>query len=103
MPEGRTWKRIAIGGVEANPGSTERIQTGAWRSERPIVDFDRCTHCMICWIDCPDACFNVNVDAEKLTGVDLLHCKGCGICASVCPAKCIEMVSEVEAVKVVPR
>lgn len=92
MPEGPVWKQIPEGGIEILPGSTDRIRTGAWRTERPVIDFSKCTHCMICWVDCPDACFEVS--EEQLTGVDLHHCKGCGICASVCPAKCIEMIPE---------
>ncbi len=97
MSEERVWKKIPTGGLELNPGSTGRVRTGAWRSELPIIDFSKCTHCMICWVDCPDACFEVS-DA-KLAGVDLEHCKGCGICASVCPTHCITMVPE-EAGKV---
>lgn len=92
MPDQPVWTQIPEGGLEILPGSTERIRTGAWRTERPVVDFAACTHCMICWIDCPDGCFEVG--EEELTGVDLDHCKGCGICASVCPVKCIEMVPE---------
>ena len=62
------------------------------RTKLPIIDFDKCTHCMICWVMCPDSCFKT---AEgSLLSVDLDHCKGCGICATECPVKCIEMVPE---------
>ncbi|MDA1298303.1 MAG: 4Fe-4S binding protein [Chloroflexi bacterium] len=92
MPDEQAWREIAIGGTEINPGSTERVNTGAWRSEMPIIDFSRCTHCMICWVDCPDACFEIS--DTRLAGIDLDHCKGCGICAAVCPTHCITMVPE---------
>ena len=92
MPEIPIWKQIPAGGTEVNPGSTERVKTGAWRSEMPVIDFSRCTHCMICWVDCPDACFEVS--DEQLAGIDLDHCKGCGICAEVCPTHCITMIPE---------
>ena len=98
MSEQPLWQRIQPGGVGVNPGSTERVQTGDWRTEVPVIDFERCTHCMICWVDCPDASFEV-VDT-KLIAVDLDHCKGCGICAQVCPVKCIEMVPDSAADRV---
>ena len=86
------WQQIQQGGTGVNPGSTDRVQTGDWRTEVPVIDMERCTHCMICWVDCPDASFEVA--NEKLIAVDLNHCKGCGICAQVCPVKCIEMVPD---------
>ncbi len=92
MPEKPVWKQIQPGGSALVAGSTERVRTGDWRTEMPVIDFDRCTHCMICWVDCPDACFEV--DNTRLTGVDMDHCKGCGICAEVCPVHCIEMVPD---------
>lgn len=95
MPDGPIWTQIQIGGTAVNPGSTDRVRTGDWRNEVPIIDFDRCTHCMICWVDCPDASFEVA--DTKLLGVDLEHCKGCGICAEVCPVHCIEMVPDLPA------
>ena len=97
MPEQQSterplWQQIQPGGIGVNPGSTERGQTGDWRTEVPVIDFERCTHCMICCVDCPDASFEVA--NAKLIAVDLKHCKGCGICAQVCPVKCIEMVPD---------
>lgn len=92
MSDQPLWKQIPRGGIAVDPGSTKRVRTGDWRTEVPVIDFDRCTHCMICWVDCPDASFEV---AEtKLIGIDLDHCKGCGICAEVCPVHCIEMVPD---------
>ena len=90
-----TWRSTTPGGLAVKPGSTERNETGSWRNEHPVIDFSRCTHCMICWVDCPDSSFIVA--DEQLTGIDLDHCKGCGICAEVCPTKCIAMVSERKA------
>ena len=92
MSEIPLWKQIQAGGSALNAGSTNRNPTGDWRTKKPIIDFDRCTHCMICWVDCPDACFQV--DDTHLTGVDMDHCKGCGICAEVCPVHCIVMVPD---------
>jgi len=92
MGKQELWKQIPTGGYSEQPGSTSLVRTGDWRSEVPVLEIERCTHCMICWIDCPDASFQVA--ESKLVGIDLDHCKGCGICVEVCPTKCIEMVPD---------
>ena len=66
-------------------------KTGAWRSQRPIFDSEKCIHCQICWIFCPDNC----VDRETAE-IDYIYCKGCGICSKECPAGAITMEPEVE-------
>jgi len=88
----RGWKEIPIGGLIVEPGNSEKYITGGWRTYRPVLDKDKCIHCMICWIYCPDS--SIVVEAGKMTGFDLDHCKGCGICAFECPKKAIEMVLE---------
>lgn len=92
QPGTESWSEVPPGGTVLLPGSTERNLTGSWRTKLPVIDFEKCTHCMICWVMCPDSCFKTA--AGTLESVDLDHCKGCGICASECPVKCIEMVSE---------
>ena len=66
-------------------------QTGSWRSARPVVDTEKCTHCRICWIYCPDAAID-----PQTANVNLTYCKGCGICARECPVKAITMEEESE-------
>ncbi len=66
-------------------------ETGSWRSERPVVDGDKCIHCQLCWIYCPDAA----IDRET-TEIDYTYCKGCGICAVECPVKAITMKGEAD-------
>lgn len=85
----KSWKEIPIGGIIDKPGTAKEYKTGEWRTFKPVRD-QRCTHCMLCWIYCPDS--SILVKDEKQTGFDYDHCKGCGICAKVCPVKCIEMV-----------
>ncbi len=82
----------AEAGVVSAPGNSIERNTGGWRVQRPVVDMDRCTHCMICWVFCPDSA--VLAGEGRFLGFRLEHCKGCGICAHECPAKCIEMVPE---------
>ena len=79
------------GAIQSQGNSVER-ETGGWRVQRPVVDMEKCAHCMICWVFCPDG--SILVDEMRFTGFDLVHCKGCGICAVECPAKCIEMEGE---------
>ncbi len=93
MATKKLWETVSPGGVIMDPGNSTLYETGSWRSLRPVINFDECTHCMICWIFCPDV--SMTVENKRLTGVDLQHCKGCGICAEECPKKCIEMVQEI--------
>ena len=87
------WRELLPGAVIDDPGSSETVETGDWGVTNPVVDFEACVHCMICWIFCPDGCFQV--EGGKLVGVDYDHCKGCGICAMECPRKCIAMKERV--------
>ncbi len=83
MPTGTGWRDIPIGGLIVEAGNAVRYNTGSWRAFRPVWNEAICTHCMTCWVFCPDA--SVLVEDGKMTGFDLEHCKGCGICAEVCP------------------
>jgi len=94
MPKGTGWKSIPIAGLIVEAGNSVEYTTGGWRAFRPVRDVDKCIHCMICWVFCPDS--SVLVENEKMVGFDLDHCKGCGICAQQCPVDCIEMVEEGE-------
>lgn len=88
-------------------GSMRINLTGSWRNVRPVIDYEKCTRCMICWKFCPEPSIlikmpeeiGLNVTNEKHKGkevpfVDLDYCKGCGICAVECPVECIELVKE---------
>lgn len=90
------WKEIPIGGLIIEAGNSEEYETGSWRSFRPIRDEAKCTHCLLCWVYCPDS--SIIVEDGKIVGIDLRHCKGCGICAKECPPKikAITMVEEAE-------
>ncbi|RLI91981.1 MAG: pyruvate synthase [Candidatus Altiarchaeales archaeon] len=85
-------KEITIGAVLRSDGSTRKNKTGAWRSKRPVVDFERCTGCGVCWSLCPEGCIEKRSDGKF--EADLDYCKGCGICANECPRKAITMVME---------
>jgi pyruvate ferredoxin oxidoreductase delta subunit len=89
-----SWRELPEGGLILCPGNTVEVKTGTWRVLRPVIDFERCVHCLICWVFCPDSCYIV--EDSRIAGIDYDHCKGCGICAVECPKKCIEMVEERE-------
>lgn len=63
------------------------------RTMRPVVNFDTCTQCKICWLQCPDSCFDITPDG--FYDANMEACCGCGVCEAVCPvSKCITMVNE---------
>ncbi|HXG16384.1 MAG TPA: 4Fe-4S dicluster-binding protein [Calidithermus sp.] len=63
------------------------------RTMRPVIDFDTCVKCNLCWISCPDSCFDVMPDG--LFDANMEACCGCGVCEAVCPVEnCITMVNE---------
>jgi len=99
-----SWKEMEEGlvvpaierGYTKGPGGQSRSKTyrrGTTKSMRPVVRFDLCTKCTLCWLECPDECFDPTPDG--LYDVDYEYCTGCGKCAQVCPVEgCIVMVDE---------
>jgi pyruvate ferredoxin oxidoreductase delta subunit len=82
-----------VGGFR--PGRNELFKKYATRTMRPVVNFATCIKCTLCWINCPDASFDVT--SEGTYDPNLESCCGCGVCAEVCPVKnCISMVNEIE-------
>ncbi len=71
-------------------------RTGIWRTERPVIDYGKCTSCLMCWLYCPESVIErVDVDGREMVTIDYEYCKGCGVCADVCPVNAIVMVKEV--------
>jgi len=65
------------------------------RTMRPVVDFDTCIKCTLCWLQCPDSVFDVTPDG--LYDANLEACCGCGVCEAVCPvSNCVTMVNETQ-------
>jgi len=81
------------GGFE--PTRNETFKKWSTRSMRPIVNFETCIKCTLCWLQCPDTCFDVTPDG--LYDANMEACCGCGVCEAVCPVPdCVTMVNESE-------
>lgn len=75
------------------PGRNPTFKKFSTRTMRPVVDFEVCTKCTICWLQCPDSCFDVTPTGHYDANMEA--CCGCGVCEAVCPVKnCITMVNE---------
>ncbi|MBM3941863.1 MAG: (4Fe-4S)-binding protein [SAR202 cluster bacterium] len=84
------------GGQEGyQPARNAVFKKWSTRSMRPVVNFETCIKCTLCWLQCPDTCFDVTPDG--LFDANMESCCGCGVCESVCPVpNCITMVNEAE-------
>ena len=81
------------GGYE--PQRNQHFKKFSTRTMRPVVDFNTCIKCTLCWLQCPDTCFDVTPDG--LYDANMESCCGCGVCEAVCPVPdCITMVNESE-------
>jgi 2-oxoacid:acceptor oxidoreductase delta subunit (pyruvate/2-ketoisovalerate family) len=67
------------------------LDTGSWRTERPVLDKSLCNYCGLCALYCPPQCMKDTGDHYE---ANLAFCKGCGICAHECPKKAYTMKPE---------
>jgi pyruvate ferredoxin oxidoreductase gamma subunit len=74
------------------PATSGMVQTGLWRTMRPVVDHGKCSRCWLCSAFCPEGA--ISVDADGYPSVDYDHCKGCLICMAQCPSHAISPVAE---------
>jgi len=89
-----TWKDIEVGNVITEAGNASLHRTGDWRTERPVMDKEKCNKCGLCWLYCPDEAMKFLEDGYYEP--DPFYCKGCGICAKVCRREAITMIEEEE-------
>lgn len=79
-------------------GTSELMNTGAWRLRRPVIDSDLCKGCWwVCSTFCPDSAI---IAKDGKPYIDYDHCKGCMICMVQCSAHAITLVNEYEAEEV---
>jgi pyruvate ferredoxin oxidoreductase delta subunit len=80
-----------VGGFR--PARNPTFKKYTTRTMRPVVDFEKCIKCTLCWLQCPDSCFDVMPDG--MYDANMEACCGCGVCEAVCPeAICVTMVAE---------
>ena len=84
------------GGDEGyQPGRNQYFKKWSTRTMRPVINFETCTKCTLCWLQCPDTCFDVTPGG--VYDANMEACCGCGVCEEVCPiAECVTMVHESE-------
>jgi pyruvate ferredoxin oxidoreductase delta subunit len=98
MREGVTIPAIPVGkpkeaGKGYVPERNPYFKKYTTRSMRPVINFDTCVKCTLCWIQCPDSCFDVMPDGTYDANME--SCCGCGVCEAVCPVEnCVTMVNE---------
>ncbi|MDD2336951.1 MAG: 2-oxoacid:acceptor oxidoreductase family protein [Geobacteraceae bacterium] len=75
-------------------GTSERVKTGLWRTERPVLQADLCKRCSLCAIYCPENA--IILDQEGLPRIDYEHCKGCLLCVEQCPVGAMKSTPELD-------
>jgi pyruvate ferredoxin oxidoreductase delta subunit len=96
QPQGGPYADPVTGKVGGfRPARNDLFKKYSTRTLRPVINFSTCTKCTLCWLNCPDASFDVT--PEGTYDANLEACCGCGVCEEVCPVKdCIQMVNESE-------
>jgi len=68
-------------------------RTGFWRTFKPVINYEKCTNCLICWLYCPENSIEVS---QGTVVINYDYCKGCGVCVNECPFKAVDFVLEGE-------
>jgi pyruvate ferredoxin oxidoreductase gamma subunit len=92
------------GGMVTNSGNSATKDLSASRQGfLPALDLEKCVHCGLCDIVCPDYCFvweTYTKDdgrvAARLVGIDYRYCKGCLKCVDACPTDALVEMRETE-------
>ncbi len=89
LNETTPWQELTEGMKIFTGGNSRDFNTGEWTTIKPVVNEEKCRHCLICTPLCPDSA--IPVTESRRGTIDYAHCKGCGICAKACPFGAIEM------------
>jgi pyruvate ferredoxin oxidoreductase delta subunit len=95
LPKWHEFKEGIVVKPVARGGRNEDFKRFTTRTMRPVIRFDTCIKCDLCWYACPDECFDPT--PEGLFDVNYNYCVGCGRCAEVCPVpNTVVMVDELK-------
>jgi pyruvate ferredoxin oxidoreductase gamma subunit len=90
-----------LGGVIPEPGNTAWNDLSMSRTGwMPVLDHEKCIHCGICDLVCPDLCLvwgGGDGDprfTRRLQGIDYRYCKGCLRCIESCPSGALVKTAE---------
>ena len=87
--EQTNWQNLTEGLQIHEAATSKMFQTGEWRTNTPVMNWEKCKQCLLCVPYCPDGC--IPVKDGKRVGFDYDHCKGCGICVKAWPFGAISM------------
>ncbi|WP_337863764.1 2-oxoacid:acceptor oxidoreductase family protein [Nitrososphaera sp.] len=80
-----------------SPANTRERRVGTWSRFKPVINYEDCTKCRICFVYCPDSAILIGKDDFPV--VDYDACKGCNICLTECPVDAISLVKREKAVE----
>jgi len=81
--------------IITKPLTSLNNKTGAWRTHRPVTNYQTCISCSLCAKLCPEACIEmIKINNKLKPRTDYDYCKGCGLCEKECPVKAIQMEKE---------
>jgi pyruvate ferredoxin oxidoreductase gamma subunit len=90
------------GGSVPLPGNTVWNDLSASRAGfLPVLDRDKCIHCGVCDLVCPDMCLVWRAGEagarfeREMTGIDYRYCKGCLRCVESCPTGALARETEI--------
>ena len=89
LTEKAPYQDITPGNAVYGGGGAVTFNTGEWRTQTPVIDWDKCVQCLLCAPMCPDSSIPV-VDGKR-QDFYYDHCKGCGICVGCCSFGAITM------------
>jgi pyruvate ferredoxin oxidoreductase gamma subunit len=88
-----------IGGALLEPGNSIAKDLSTSREGFvPELLLDKCVHCGLCDIVCPDLClvWDETPEGIRLLGIDYRYCKGCRKCVDDCPTGALTEIREEE-------
>ena len=71
-------------------GGSRKFCTGEWRTKTPVIDWEKCTQCLLCTPVCPDSCIPVK-DGKFIFAVQMKLQGKCGVMGMIIDGKIMEI------------